>query len=181
MSKQYNFYLNSTDASYNTTTCVYTFNVNWNILPQDINFFDLEVTFNSVGQILCDYATLIQFGTGKVMCNLRDAFSYDSNTNSSNSSCLCYIQKTNEYIDNGRFYKGCSYQNVQFLGQKKTVIRPTDPNLTIFIYNYQALLNKETFYGNFPKYELGQLTSTPGKIILNPFQIILTFKPIKNI
>ena len=89
--------------------------------------------------------------------------------------------ETNEYIDNGRFYKGCSYQNVQFLGQKKTVIRPTDPNLTIFIYNYQALLNKETFYGNFPKYELGQLTSTPGKIILNPFQIILTFKPIKNI
>ena len=100
MSKQYNFYLNSTDASYNTTTCVYSFNVNWNILPQDINFFDLEVTFNSVGQILCDYATLIQFGTGKVMCNLRDAFSYDSSTNSSNSSCLCYIQKTNEYIDN---------------------------------------------------------------------------------
>jgi len=102
MSKQWNLYLNSTDALYNTTTCVYSFNINWLFLPQDIIFFDLEVTFNSCGQILCDYATLIQFGTGKVMCNLRDAFSYDSNTNSTNSSCLCYIQKTNEYIDNGR-------------------------------------------------------------------------------
>ena len=180
MTKQYNFYLNSTDASYNTTTCVYTFNVNWSILPQDINFFDLEVTFNSVGQILCDYATLIQFGTGKVMCNLRDAFSYDSNTKSTNSSCLCYIQKTNEYIDNGRFYKGCSYQNAHYLNQKKTVIRPIEP-LTIFIYNYQAYLTSQTFYGNFPKYELGQLNSAPGRIILNPFTIILTFKPIKNI
>jgi len=178
MSKQYNFYLNSTDASYNTSTCVYTFNVNWLILPQDINFFDLEVIFNSCGQILCDSATLIQFSTGKVMCNLRDAFSFDSSTNSINSSCLCYIQKTNEYIDNGRFYKGCSYQNVQFLGQK-TIIRPTDTNLTIFIYNYQALLTNQTFYGNFPKFELGQLTSAPGRIILNPFTIILTFKPIK--
>ena len=52
MSKQYNFYLNSTDASYDTTKCVYSFNVNWSILPQDINFLDLEVTFNSCGQIL---------------------------------------------------------------------------------------------------------------------------------
>ena len=181
MSKQYNFYLNSTDASYNTTTCVYSFNVNWSILPQDINFFDLEVTFNSCGQILCDYATLIQFGTGKVLCNLRDAFSYDSNTKSTNSSCLCYIQKTNEYIDNGRFYKGCLYQNAHYLNQKKTVIRPTDTNLTIFIYNYQAYLTNQTFYGNFPKFELGQLNSNPGKIILNPFTIILTFKTIKNI
>jgi len=180
MSKQYNFYLNSTDASYDTTKCVYTFNVNWSILPQDINFFDLEVTFNSVAQILCDYATLIQFGTGKVMCNLRDAFSYDSNTKSTNSSCLCYIQKTNEYIDNGRFYKGCLYQNAHYLNQKKTVIRPIEP-LTIFIYNYQAYLTSQTFYGNFPKYELGQLNSAPGRIILNPFTIILTFKPIKNI
>jgi len=114
------------------------------------------------------------------MCNLRDAFSYDSNTNSSNSSCLCYIQKTNEYIDNGRFYKGCSYQNAHYLNQKKTVIRPIEP-LTIFIYNYQAYLTSQTFYGNFPKYELGQLNSAPGRIILNPFTIILTFKPIKNI
>ena len=170
--------MNSNDASYDTTKCVYTFNVNWSILPQDINFFDLEVIFNSCGQILCDSATLIQFSTGKVMCNLRDAFSFDSSTNSTNSSCLCYIQKTNEYIDNGRFYKGCSYQNVQFLGQK-TIIRPTDTNLTIFIYNYQALLTNQTFYGNFPKFELGQLTSAPGRIILNPFTIILTFKPIK--
>ena len=70
---------------------------------------------------------------------------------------------------------------MQFLGQKKTVIRPTDTNLTIFIYNYQALLNKETFYNNFKNYELGQLTSAPGRIVLNPFTIILTFKPIKNI
>ena len=52
--------------------------------------------------------------------NLRDAFSYDSSTNSSNSSCLCYIQKTNEYID-GNYYKGCSYANLIQLGQKKLI------------------------------------------------------------
>ena len=181
MSKQYNFYLNSTDASYNTTTCVYTFNVNWNILDQNVDYYDLEVTFNSCGQILCDYQNLLKFGIGKIICNFRDAFSYDTNTKSPNSSCLCYITKTNEYIDAGNIYKGCSFNNYQYLFQKKTVIRPTDTNLTIFIYNYQALLNKETFYGNFKNFELGQLTSQPGKIILNPFQIILTFKPIKNI
>ena len=122
MSKQYNFYLNSTDASYNTTTCVYTFNVNWNILPQDIDYFDLEVTFNSCGQILSDYVytnTTLKLATLKVISNLRDAFSYDTNTKSNNSSCLCYVQKTNEYIDGGSYYKGCSYANLIQLGQKK--------------------------------------------------------------
>ena len=83
MSKQYNFYLNSTDASCNTTTCIYTFNVNWNILPQDIDYFDLEVTFNSCAQILSDYVytnTTLKLATLKVISNLRDAFSYDTNT-----------------------------------------------------------------------------------------------------
>ena len=52
---------------------------------------------------------------------------------SNNSTCLCNVQKTNEYIDGGSYYKGCSYtQNLIQLGQKKTIIRPTDPILTIF-------------------------------------------------
>ena len=97
MSKQYNFYLNSTDAIYNTTTFVYTFNVNWSFLPQDVDFFDLEVIFNCCAQNTVDYNLSPSFSTGKVMCNLRDVFSYDTNTKSNNSSCLCYVQKTNEY------------------------------------------------------------------------------------
>ena len=48
------------------------------------------------------------------------------------------------------------------------------------LYDQQIqILNKETFYNNFKNYELGQLTSAPGRIVLNPFTIILTFKPIK--
>jgi len=122
MSKQYNFYLNSTDAIYNTTTCTYTFNINWSILPQDIDYFDLEVTFNSCGQILNDYqrtTAQLKLSTLKLISNFRDAFSYDTNTNSNNSTCLCYVQKPNEYIDGGNYYKGCTYtQNLIQLGQK---------------------------------------------------------------
>ena len=122
MTKQYNFYLNSTDASYNTITCIYTFNVNWNILDQNVDYYDLEVSFNSSGQILSDYVystTTMKLATLKVISNLRDAFLYDTNTKSNNSSCLCYVQKTNEYIDGGSYYKGCSYANLIQLGQKK--------------------------------------------------------------
>ena len=96
MSKQYNFYLNSTDASYDTTKCVYTFNVNWNILDQNVDYYDLEVSFNSCGQILNDYqrtTAQLKLSTLKVISNLRDAFSYDTNTNSNNSTCLCYVKK----------------------------------------------------------------------------------------
>ena len=158
MSKQYNFYLNSTDAIYNTTTCIYTFNVNWSILPQDIDYFDLEVTFNSCAQILSDYVytnTTLKLATLKVISNLRGAFSYDTNTKSNNSSCLCYVQKTNEYIDGGSYYKGCSYtQNLIQLGQKKTIIRPIDPSLTIFLTDYEPMTMKQTLYGILNLYQI---------------------------
>ena len=83
MSKQYNFYLNSNDANYDTTKCVYTFNENWNILDQNVDYYDLEVSFNSCGQILNDYqrtTAQLKLSTLKVISNLRDAFSYDTNT-----------------------------------------------------------------------------------------------------
>ena len=183
MSKQYNFYLNSTDASYNTTTCVYTFNVNWSILPQDIDYFDLEVSFNSSGQILSDYVystTTLKLATLKVISNLRDAFSYDTNTKSNNSSCLCYVQKTNEYIDGGSYYKGCSYtQNLIQLGQKKTIIRPTDPNLTIFLTDYEPMSMQQTLYGILNLYQIVQIDISNNLSKINPFTIILTLKPIK--
>jgi len=182
MSKQYNFYLNSTDASYNTTTCVYTFNVNWNILPQDIDYFDLEVTFNSCGQILSDYVytnTTLKLATLKVISNLRDAFSYDTNTKSNNSSCLCYVQKTNEYIDGGSYYKGCSYSNLIQLGQKKTIIRPTDPNLTIFLTDYEPLVMGQTLYGILKYFQIVQINPSNQLSTINPFTMILTLKPIK--
>jgi len=182
MSKQYNFYLNSTDASYNTTTCVYTFNVNWNILPQDIDYFDLEVTFNSCGQILSDYVytnTTLKLATLKVISNLRDAFSYDTNTKSNNSSCLCYVQKTNEYIDGGSYYKGCSYANLIQLGQKKTIIRPTDPNLTIFLTDYEPMVMGQTLYGILKYFQIVQINPSNQLSTINPFTMILTLKPIK--
>ena len=182
MSKQYNFYLNSTNASYNTTTCVYTFNVNWNILPQDIDYFDLEVTFNSCGQILSDYVytnTTLKLATLKVISNLRDAFSYDTNTKSNNSSCLCYVQKTNEYIDGGSYYKGCSYANLIQLGQKKTIIRPTDPNLTIFLTDYEPMVMGQTLYGILKYFQIVQINPSNQLSTINPFTMILTLKPIK--
>ena len=182
MSKQYNFFLNSTDASYNTTTCVYTFNVNWNILPQDIDYFDLEVSFNSCAQILSDYVytnTTLKLATLKVISNLRDAFSYDTNTKSNNSSCLCYVQKTNEYIDGGSYYKGCSYANLIQLGQKKTIIRPTDPNLTIFLTDYEAMVMGQTLYGNLKYFQIVQINTSNQLSTINPFTMILTLKPIK--
>ena len=182
MSKQYNFFLNSTDASYNTTTCVYTFNVNWNILPQDIDYFDLEVTFNSCAQILSDYVytnTTLKLATLKVISNLRDAFSYDTNTKSNNSSCLCYVQKTNEYIDNSNYYKGCSYANLIQLGQKKTIIRPNDPNLTIFLTNYEAMVMGQTLYGNLKFFQIVQINQSNSLSTINPFTMILTLIPIK--
>ena len=182
MSKQYNFYLNSTDASYNTTTCVYTFNVNWNILPQDIDYFDLEVTFNSCGQILSDYVytnTTMKLATLKVISNLRDAFSYDTNTKSNNSSCLCYVQKTNEYIDGGSYYKGCSYANLIQLGQKKTIIRPTDPNLTIFLTDYEPMVMGQTLYGILKYFQIVQINPSNQLSTINPFTMILTLKQIK--
>ena len=182
MSKQYNFYLNSTDASYNTTTCVYTFNVNWNILPQDIDYFDLEVTFNSCGQILSDYVytnTTLKLATLKVISNLRDAFSYDTNTKSNNSSCLCYVQKTNEYIDGGSYYKGCSYSNLIQLGQKKTIIRPTDPNLTIFLTDYEPMVMGQTLYGILKYFQIVQINPSNQLSTINPFTMILTLIPIK--
>jgi len=84
MSKQYNFYLNSNDANYDTTKCVYTFiNENWNILDQNVDYYDLEVLFNSSGQILNDYQRItaqLKLYILKVISNLRDAFSYDTNT-----------------------------------------------------------------------------------------------------
>jgi len=182
MSKQYNFYLNSTDASYNTTTCVYTFNVNWSILPQDIDYFDLEVSFNSCAQILSDYVytnTTLKLATLKVISNLRDAFSYDTNTKSNNSSCLCYVQKTNEYIDGGSYYKGCSYSNLIQLGQKKTIIRPTDPNLTIFLTDYEPLVMGQTLYGILKYFQIVQINPSNQLSTINPFTMILTLKPIK--
>jgi len=180
MSKQYNFYLNSTDASYDTTKCVYSFNVNWSILPQDINFFDLEVTFNSCGQILNDYqrpTATLKLSTLKVISNLRDAFSYDTNTKSNNSSCLCYVQKTNEYIDGGSYYKGCSYANL--IRQKKTIIRPTDPNLTIFLTDYEPMVMGQTLYGILKYFQIVQINPSNQLSTINPFTMILTLKPIK--
>jgi len=182
MSKQYNFYLNSTDASYNTTTCVYTFNVNWNILDQNVDYYDLEVTFNSCAQILSDYVytnTTLKLATLKVISNLRDAFSYDTNTKSNNSSCLCYVQKTNEYIDGGSYYKGCSYANLIQLGQKKTIIRPTDPNLTIFLTDYEPMVMGQTLYGILKYFQIVQINPSNQLSTINPFTMILTLKPIK--
>ena len=83
MSKQYNFYLNSNDANYDTTKCVYTFNENLNILDQNVDYYDLEGLFNSSGQILNDYQRItakLKLYILKVISNLRDAFSYDTNT-----------------------------------------------------------------------------------------------------
>jgi len=182
MSKQYNFYLNSTDASYNTTTCIYTFNVNWNILDQNVDYYDLEVSFNSCAQILSDYVytnTTLKLATLKVISNLRDAFSYDTNTKSNNSSCLCYVQKTNEYIDAGSYYKGCSYANLIQLGQKKTIIRPTDPNLTIFLTDYEPLVTGQTLYGILKYFQIVQINPSNQLSTINPFTMILTLKPIK--
>ena len=177
MSKQYNFYLNSTDASYNTTTCVYTFNVNWNILDQNVDYYDLEVLFNSSGQILNDYQRItaqLKLYILKVISNLRDAFSYDTNTKSNNSSCLCYVQKTNEYIDGGSYYKGCSYANLIQLGQKKTIIRPTDPNLTIFLTDYEPMVMGQTLYGILKYFQIVQINPSNQLSTINPFTMILT-------
>ena len=176
------FYLNSNDASYNTTTCIYTFNVNWSILPQNIDYFDLEVTFNSCGQILNDYqrpTAQLKLSILKVISNLRDAFSYDTNTKSNNSTCLCYVQKTNEYIDGGSYYKGCSYANLIQLGQKKTIIRPTDPNLTIFLTDYEPMVMGQTLYGILKYFQIVQINPSNQLSTINPFTMILTLKPIK--
>ena len=70
----------------------------------------------------------------------------------------------------------CKFNTIR---TKKTIIRPTDPNLTIFLTDYEPMVMGQTLYGNLKYFQIVQINPSNQLSTINPFTMILTLKPIK--
>jgi len=144
--KTYNLYLSSNDKISGTHNNP-TFNVNWDTFLPRNKYFSVNFSFVScAGQ----YADCIAVGQSlynsaiKINCNLQDThFSTDTSTQSTTMN-LGYATIDCAYVIS--YTKGNSYiANYVVSNPSKVIIRPTNSQLTFWIYNLSALSNNITF------------------------------------
>jgi len=140
--KTYNLYLSSTDrisGNHNNPT----FNVVWDFLPKN-KYFSVNFSFISCAGAYSDCVAIGQTlynSAIKINCNLQDSkFSSDTSTQSTTFN-LGYAGIDCNYVVNGGNCKGNSYIAPYLYNPSKVIIRPTNTQLTFWIYNLSALMN----------------------------------------
>jgi len=138
--KTYNLYLSSTDRISGTHNNP-TFNVNWDTFLPKNKYFSVNFSFVSAAGI---YADCVISGQSlynsaiKINCNMQDThFSTDSSSQSTSMNLgfgaidCAYIYPTGDLR--------------KAIVPSKVIIRPTNYQLTFWIYNLSALMNNITF------------------------------------
>ena len=143
--KTYNLYLSSNDKISGTHNNP-TFNVNWDTFLPRNKYFSVNFSFVSCA---AQYADCIADGKSlynsaiKINCNLQDThFSCDTSTQSTTMN-LGYAGIDCAYVIS--YTKGNSYIANYLSNPSKVIIRPTNSQLTFWIYNLSALSNNITF------------------------------------
>jgi len=144
--KTYNLYLSSNDKISTTTHNNPTFNVNWDAFLPRNKYFSVNFSFVSCAGQYADcvigsqslYNSII-----KINCNLQDThFSSDTSSQSTTMN-LGYAGIDCAYVIS--YTKGNSYLANYLSNPSKVIIRPTNSQLTFWIYNLSALSNNITF------------------------------------
>jgi len=144
--KTYNLYLSSNDKISGTTHNNPTFNVNWDTFLPRNKYFSVNFSFVScAGQYAdCVIASQSLYNSViKINCNLQDThFSSDTSSQSTTMN-LGYAGIDCAYVIS--YTKGNSYIANYLSNPSKVIIRPTNSQLTFWIYNLSALSNNITF------------------------------------
>ena len=144
--KTYNLYLSSNDKISGTTHNNPTFNVNWDTFLPRNKYFSVNFSFVScAGQYAdCVIASQSLYNSViKINCNLQDTkFSSDTSSQSTTMN-LGYAGIDCAYVIS--YTKGNSYISPYLSNPSKVIIRPTNSQLTFWIYNLSALSNNITF------------------------------------
>jgi len=143
--KTYNLYLSSNDKISGTHNNP-TFNVNWDTFLPRNKYFSVNFSFVScAGQYAdCVIASQSLYNSIiKINCNLQDTkFSSDTSSQSTTMN-LGYAGIDCAYVIS--YTKGNSYIANYLSNPSKVIIRPTNSQLTFWIYNLSALSNNITF------------------------------------
>ena len=143
--KTYNLYLSSNDKISGTHNNP-TFNVNWDTFLPRNKYFSVNFSFVSCAGQYADcligsqslYNSII-----KINCNLQDThFSSDTSSQSTTMN-LGYAGIDCAYVIS--YTKGNSYICPYLSNPSKVIIKPTNSQLTFWIYNLSALSNNITF------------------------------------
>jgi len=144
--KTYNLYLSSNDKISGTTHNNPTFNVNWDTFLPRNKYFSVNFSFVScAGQYAdCVIASQSLYNSViKINCNLQDThFSSDTSSQSTTMN-LGFACIDAAYVIS--YTKGNSYIANYLSNPSKVIIRPTNSQLTFWIYNLSALSNNITF------------------------------------
>ena len=142
--KTYNLYLSSNDKISGTHNNP-TFNVNWDTFLPRNKYFSVNFSFVScAGQYAdCVIASQSLYNSViKINCNLNTHFSSDTSSQSTTMN-LGYAGIDCAYVIS--YTKGNSYIANYLSNPSKVIIRPTNSQLTFWIYNLSALSNNITF------------------------------------
>ena len=143
--KTYNLYLSSNDKISGTHNNP-TFNVNWDTFLPRNKYFSVNFSFVTAAGIYADCVIASQSlynSIIKINCNLQDTkFSSDTSSQSTTMN-LGYAGIDCAYVIS--YTKGNSYISPYLSNPSKVIIRPTNSQLTFWIYNLSALSNNITF------------------------------------
>jgi len=143
--KTYNLYLSSNDKISGTHNNP-TFNVNWDAFLPRNKYFSVNFSFVSCAGQYADCVITTQSlynSIIKINCNLQDThFSSDTSSQSTTMN-LGYAGIDCAYVIS--YTKGNSYIANYLSNPSKVLIRPTNSQLTFWIYNLSALSNNINF------------------------------------
>ena len=149
--KTYNLYLSSTDrisGNHNNPT----FNVNWDTFLPRNKYFSVNFSFVTAAGIYSDCVISGQSlynSAIKINCNMQDTHFSTDTSSQSTSMNLGYAGIDCAYIyPTGGYTKGNSYIANYLSNPSKVIIRPTNSQLTFWIYNLSALMTNITFASN---------------------------------
>jgi len=145
--KTYNLYLQSTDRISGTHNNP-TFNVNWDTFLPRNKYFSVNFSFVSAAGVYadCNIGTQSLYNSAvKINCNLQDTHFSSDTSSQSTSMNLGYAGIDCAYIyPSGGYTKGNSFIAPYLYNPSKVIIRPTNSQLTFWIYNLSALMNSIT-------------------------------------
>ena len=146
--KTYNLYLQSTDRISGTHNNP-TFNVNWDTFLPRNKYFSVNFSFVSAARVYadCNIGSQSLYNSAiKINCNMQDTHFSTDTSSQSTSMNLGFAGIDCAYIyPTGGYTKGNSYIANYLSNPSKVIIRPTNSQLTFWIYNLSALSNNINF------------------------------------
>ena len=141
INKTYNLYLSSNDKISGTHNNP-TFNVNWDTFLPRNKYFSVNFSFVSCAGQYADCTILNQTlynSAIKINCNMQDTHFSTDTSSQSTTMILGYAGIDCAYVVS--YTKGNSFIANYLSNPNKIIIRPTNSQLTFWIYNMSALYN----------------------------------------